>query len=136
MELSQHIRFIHRILSLAAILFGLVTVITGTRVFVGFEPGYKVFLPLLFYNITMGVTYIAAGVIAWRNPTQGRYVAAAIFFLNFLVLGIIGYLYAVGTSVAVESVGAMTFRTVIWLVLFLGLAWVCRKRVLTEKQHV
>ncbi len=44
-----------------------------------------------------------------------------------LVLGAVVYLYAVGTAVAVESVRAMILRTVVWLVLFLGLAWVSRR---------
>ncbi len=114
---------IHRILSLAAILFGLVTVIAGTRVLAGADPGYIVFLPLLIYNVVMGVAYVAAGITAWLCPIRGKYAAAAIFGINLLVLGIIGYLYTVGAPVAFESVGAMTFRTFVWLVLFLGLAW-------------
>ncbi len=93
------------------------------------------FLPLLLYNTVMGVAYIAAGVITWSNLNRGKYMAAAIFVLNFLVLGIIGYLYTVGTSVAVESVYAMVFRTVVWLVIFLGLAWLWLKNGLGGWQH-
>ena len=136
MERSLHIRLIHRVLALAAVLFGLVTIIAGTRVLVGSDPGYNVFLPLLLYNTAMGVAYIAVGVTTWGNLNRGKYAAAAIFVLNFLVLGIIGYLYTVGTSVAVESVRAMTFRTVVWFVLFLGLAWMCRRKTLAAEQHV
>lgn len=118
-----------------AVLFGLVTIIAGTRVFVGSDPGYIVFWPLLLYNTAMGVGYMAAGVTAWRNPHQAKYAAGAIFVLNVLTLGTIGYLYTAGTSVAVESVRAMSFRTVVWLVLFLGLAWVSRRKTLADKQY-
>ena len=83
----------------------------------------------------MGVAYIAAGVITWSNLNRGKYAAAAIFVLNFLVLGIIGYLYTVGTSVAVESVYAMIFRALIWFIIFLGLAWLCSKKILGGEQH-
>jgi hypothetical protein len=48
-------------------------------------------------------------------------------------LGIIGYLYAQGSSIAVESVRAMTFRTIVWFVLFLGLTWVYRRKTLVEE---
>ena len=118
-----------------AVLFGLVTIIAGTRVLAGSDPGYNVFLPLLIYNTAMGVVYIAAGVTTWRNLIRGKYAAASIFVLNFLMLVIIGYLHMTGTSVAVESVFAMIFRTVLWLMLYLGLAWACRRKTLLGEQH-
>jgi hypothetical protein len=134
-ELLRRTQLIHRVVSLAAVLFGIITIIVGSRVLSGSDPGYNVFLPLILYNIAMGVAYIAAGITMWRNSTQGKYAAVAIFTLNFIVLGTVSYLYAVGASVAVESVAAMTFRTVVWLVLFLGIAWVCRRKTLFGRQH-
>ncbi len=128
---TRHVQFLHRGLSLAAVLFGLVTIIAGVSVLAGFNPGYHPFLPLLSYNTAMGVAYIAAGVTAWRNVALSCYAAAAIFAFNCLVLGIIGYLYVVGTAVAIESIYAMFFRVVAWLVLFLGLVWVGRRKILT-----
>ncbi len=128
-------RLIPRVLSLVAVLFGLVTIFAGTRVLAGSDPGYIVFFPLLIYNAAMGVVYIAAGVTVWRNLNRGKYAAASIFVLNFLVLGIIGYLYMTETSVAVESVRAMMFRTALWFMVYLGLAWVCRMKSLPGEQH-
>ena len=55
---------------------------------------------LLIYNTAMGIAYVAAGVIAWRNLDRGKYAAATIFVLNLLVLGATGYLYAAGSAVA------------------------------------
>ena len=104
-----------------AALFGFATIIAGTRVLAGSDPGYVVFRPLLIYNTTMGIFYVAAGFIVWRNINRGKYAAATIFILNFFVLGAIGYLYTVGSLVALDSLRAMIFRTVVWLVLFLGL---------------
>lgn len=127
---------LRRILSFIAILFGFVTVIAGTRVLVGANPGYDVFLPLLIYNTVMGVVYVAAGIATSRSPIYGRNIAAAISGLNILVLVMIGYLYAMKSSVAVESISAMTFRTFVWLVLFFWLAWICHRNVRAEKQHV
>ena len=120
-------RVIQRLLAFAAALFGLVTIIAGARVLAGSDPGYIVFRPLLIYNTGMGIAYITAGIIAWRRLDQGKYAAATIFVLNFLVLTVIGFLYTAGSAVAVDSLRAMTFRTVVWFVLFLGLTWMSHR---------
>lgn len=118
-----YVRIIQGVFALVAALFGFATMVVGVRVLAGSDPGYIVFRPLLIYNTAMGMAYVAAGIIAWRSLDRGRYAAAAIFVLNFLVLGAIGYLYATGDDVAIESLRAMILRTVVWLVLFLGLVW-------------
>jgi hypothetical protein len=115
-----------------AALFGLATIIAGSCVLTGSDPGYIVFRLLLIYNTAMGIAYVAAGVIAWQNLDRGKNAAATIFVLNLLVLGATGYLYAGGSAVAIESVRAMIFRTVAWLVLFFGMVWVSRISHLAE----
>ena len=126
---------IHGLLALVAALFGIVTIIVGARVLAGSDPGYIVFRPLLLYNTAMGMVYVAAGVIAGRNVDRGKYAAATIFVLNFLVLAAIGYVYAAGGAVAMESLRAMIFRTVVWLVLFLGMAWVSHRNHLADSER-
>ncbi len=116
-------RVIQLILALTGALFGLVTVFAGVRVLTGSDPGYVVFLPLLIYNTLMGLLYIWAGWLAWRHLAQGKKAAAAIFMLNLVVLIAIGVFHFWGGAVAVASLYAMTFRTVVWLLLFVGLAW-------------
>ena len=127
---------IQKIFALIAVLFGLLTIIAGGSVLGGADPGYIVFRPLLIYNTVMGAAYVAAGVIAWRNVDRGKYAAATIFVLNGLVLAAIGYLYATGSAVAVDSLRAMVLRTGVWLMLFLGLAWLSRRSTLSDyKRH-
>ena len=108
---------------MAAALFGLATIAAGVRVLAGADPGYVVFRPLLLFNTAMGFAYVGAGVLAWRDLTRGRSAAAVIFGLNLCVLGAIGYLSSTGSAVAVDSLRAMAFRTGVWLLLFLALAW-------------
>jgi FtsH-binding integral membrane protein len=120
-------QIIQRALALAAALFGLVTIVAGTRVLLGADPGYVVFRPLLIYNSIMGVVYVGAGIIAWRSLNQGMYVAAGIFALNLFVLVGIYFLYTAGSSVAVDSLRAMSFRTIVWFALFAGLGWLWRR---------
>jgi hypothetical protein len=92
-----------------------------------------VFVTLLIYNAAMGIVYIAAGVVTWFNFNRAKCVAALIFILNFYVLGAISYQYLSGISVTVESVAAMIFRTVLWLMLYLGIEWVCSNKTLIEE---
>jgi hypothetical protein len=117
---------VQRVLAAIGILFGILTIVAGTRVLTGSDPGYVVFFPLLVYNTVMGFAYTAAGATAWRNLPLGRNAAATIFVLNLLVLAAIWILYSSGAAVAVDSLRAMTLRTGVWLVLFAGLAWLKR----------
>lgn len=127
LQRSVSIRLTQKVLSLVAVAFGLVTIVAGTRVLIGSDPGYKVFLPLLLYNTAMGVAYIAAGITMWVSIKRGRDLAGAIFAFNILVLGMIGYLYAKESYIAVESIRAMSFRTIVWFLLFIGMIWVYRR---------
>ena len=121
-----------KILAFVAVLFGVVTIFAGTRVLTGADPGYVVFRPLLIYNTAMGFVYIGVGAIAWRSLNHGRNGAGAIFMLNLVVLATISMLYSSGGAVAIDSLRAMTFRTIIWLVLFIGLWWLSRRALGTE----
>ena len=110
-----------------AALFGVATLFAGGRVLLGSDPGYVVFRPLLIFNTAMGLAYLAAAVMLFRSPGLGRYAAGMIFVLNLLVLVGIVLVYRSGGAVAVDSLRAMTMRTVVWLGLFLTAAWAVRK---------
>ncbi|MFP4611572.1 MAG: hypothetical protein ACLFQT_11170 [Thiohalophilus sp.] len=127
MNQTSHLRTLQKILALIAGLFGAATIFAGSRVLTGSDPGYVVFLPLLVYNTVMGFIYIGVGIVAWRNVHYGRYGAAAVFILNLLVLAAVWLFYNSGGAVAVDSLRAMTLRTVVWLLLFMGLFWLSRR---------
>jgi hypothetical protein len=115
-----------QIVAVVAIVFGLVTLWAGGTVLAGRDPGYVVYRPLLLFNTVMGLAYVAAGVLAWRRPIDGRNAAAVILVLNVLVLARVIYLYRIGAAVAVDSVRAMSFRSAAWLMLLLALGWMSR----------
>ena len=117
---------IKNILITVPVLFGLLTIFAGTRVLLGSDPGYIVFQPLLIYNVVMGIVYITVGIITWRNIKKGMYMAGIIFFLNLIVLITIFFLYTEGNSIAVDSLRAMSLRSIIWLALFAGFWLLCR----------
>ncbi len=128
MKGSRSVRVMQLLAAAIAVLFGVATLFAGGRVLLGSDPGYVVFRPLLIYNTIMGVAYLAAGITIWRSISVGKYAAGAIFLLNILVLLGIIVVYQSGGAVAVDSLGAMTLRTVVWLVLFLVASWLGRSR--------
>ena len=126
MPAHRIIRLVQVAAAIIAVLFGIATLIAGGRVLLGSDPGYEVFRPLLVYNTAMGVAYLMAGDALWRRASAGRNAAGAIFLLNLLVLAGILVVYATGSGVAVDSLRAMTLRTVVWLLLFLAAWWAAR----------
>lgn len=128
MTASPKSRVVQKIAVAVAGLFGVVTIIAGGRVLLGSDPGYLVFRPLLLYNTVMGVVYLAAAIAIWRSVVRGRAVAGAIFGLNLVVLLGIALIYRRGGAVAVDSLRAMTLRTVVWLALYLAVSWLVRTR--------
>lgn len=115
-------------LSLASALFGFATITAGARVLAGADPGYTVFRPLLLFNTAMGAAYLAAAVATLVSVSKGAAAAAAIALVNLLALGAVAYLRASGGAVAIDSVRAMAFRATVWLLLWIALAWLARRR--------
>lgn len=111
-----------------AVVFGIVTLVVGSRVLLGADPGYTVFRPLLWFNTTMGLAYVVVGILAWRDSRLGLYGAATIALLNLTVLCAITYFYTPSGAIASTSLQAMTFRTAVWVALFLVLLRVSRSR--------
>lgn len=103
-----------RLIAVLAVLFGVVTIAVGTRVLAGADPGYVVFRPLLIFNTIMGLVYVLAGAVIWRDVHRGRLWARSIALVNLVVLLAIVALFVAGSSVAVDSLAAMTVRTVAW----------------------
>lgn len=128
MEIRNSILILRSSLAFVAIIFGIATLFAGGSVLLGSDPGYVVFRPLLIYNTLMGGAYFAGGVALWCNAKVGRAAAATIFLLNLFVLVGIFIVNRSGGAVAVDSLRAMSFRTVVWLALFLGAGRLARKR--------
>lgn len=116
-----------RALAVLAAAFGVATVVAGTRVLAGADPGYVVFRPLLWFNTAMGLAYLAAAFAIWRDAALGGRAALVIFALNTAVLAAIAVLHLTGEAVATTSLGAMSLRTAFWLSLWLALSQLARR---------
>jgi hypothetical protein len=89
-------RYKHRVAALLALVIGLLTIIEGGIVLLGIETKPYPVLPwLLRYNVVMGFVSLGAGHGLWREQ------------------GWVG-MHLLGMTVAVQSIGAMLFRTAIW----------------------
>ncbi|MFO7560767.1 MAG: hypothetical protein R6X10_18220 [Desulfobacterales bacterium] len=135
MNRPGYLKISQKALALLAVLFGAMTIFAGFRVLAGTNPGYVVFLPLLMYNTVMGFVYVGVGAIAWRSLNLGKIGARAIFVLNLIVLAAISVVYTSEGAVAIDSLRAMTLRTVVWLAIFSGLWWLSRRNLDTA-HHV
>jgi hypothetical protein len=109
--------------AVVAVVFGIATLGAGTGVLSGTDPGYTVFRPLLLFNTTMGLFYVAVGLLSWTNRRLGLFGAAGIAALNLLALCTIAYLYTPGGAIASTSIQAMVLRTVVWVALLGVLAY-------------
>jgi hypothetical protein len=54
------------------------------------------------------------------------YLADTIFSLNLIVLFTVYYWHLKGAEIAIESVRAMSLRTIVWFFLFVGAKWLSR----------
>lgn len=133
MNQPRYLEISQKALGLLAVLFGAITIFAGLRVLTGTNPGYVVFQPLLIYNTVMGFVYIGVGTISWRSLDLGKNGACAIFVLNLIVLIAIGIVYTSGGALAIDSLYAMTLRTVVWLAIFLGFWWLSRRNLDAER---
>ncbi len=105
--------------AVVAIVFGLFTVFAGSRVLMEIsEPGYAVFFPLLIFNTVMGFVYIATGILILKSTQKGVLASKMIYLLNLAVFCIILFLFFTGEKVAVDSVMAMGFRTIVWGIIY------------------
>ena len=105
-----------KIVAGAALLIGLMAVITGTRVLTGyFEPDYNVLPWLVYYNVFMGFVSLFAAFLIWKENAKALLVSGIITIGHISVL--LALLTIFNSVVADHSIKAMIFRSSIWLIL-------------------
>jgi hypothetical protein len=108
-------RYKHRVAALLALVIGLLTIIEGGIVMLGIETKPYPVLPwLLRYNVVMGFVSLGAGHGLWREQGWAGMLSRVVLACHGLVfLSLVG-MHLLGMTVAVQSIGAMLFRTAIW----------------------
>lgn len=96
---------------------GIMSVISGSMVLLGLrEVGYTVLNGLVVYNVAIGMLSIITAILIWKTFTLSKKLISLILILHASVLV---YLYFFSETVAMESIKAMTFRVVVWLIIFI-----------------
>ena len=107
-----------RICAIVAFIVGLMTTISGTRALTGsFDPGYSTFTLLIGYNVLMGIVSLMAAYFIWTKHKLVIGFSGLIASGHILVL--LSLLTIFSDVVAHQSIKAMIFRSVIWIVIFL-----------------
>lgn len=104
-----------KIIAVLATIIGIMTIITGLRVLLGmFDPGYQYFTPLIVYNMIMGVVSVITGILIWKRSIKSLHLASFITCAHIVVLIILKTLFS--DIISDESVTAMIFRSVAWII--------------------
>lgn len=106
--------------SLLAFLVGVMSIVAGGMVMCGWTPGYSILAWLPVYNFVMGILTLLPAYLLWVNHRYALIASLVTFGIHAIVLVLI--LTAFRNTVAFQSIGAMSFRVVAWIVI-LALIW-------------
>ncbi len=110
----------NQIASILAFLVGILSIVAGGKAMQGWNPGYSVLTWLPVYNFVMGILALIPAVLLWINHRFALAASVATLGIHTLVLLLL--LSAFRGEVAFQSIAAMIFRLVIWIVI-LGLVF-------------
>lgn len=113
-------------LSIAAIIFGVITVFSGGRALfgdaaaqaaVGNAVGF-----VLWFNFLAGIAYVLVGAALWQGQRWASWGAGALALGTALVAAAFGWHVMGGGAFEMRTVGAMIIRLTFWLTVFV-VAW-------------
>jgi uncharacterized membrane protein (DUF2068 family) len=122
------------VLSIVAILFGLMTIKEGGAVLLGNEEAVAAagnYVPfVLWFNFLSGFAYIAAGVGLWLQQRWAVWLAIAIAAAIMLTFAALGMHINTGGAYEQRTLVAMGMRTGVWLVIaVVSVQMLLRKRI-------
>jgi len=120
-------KIVIKVIAVLAVIIGLLAAITGTRVLLGlFDPGYQYFTLLISYNIVMGLVSIAAGIFIWQRSSRALVLSYIITGFHVMVLLLLITIFR--DIISIHSIGAMTFRSVVWIIISL-IVWKSNSKI-------
>ncbi|MCB0121214.1 MAG: hypothetical protein KDE58_03160 [Caldilineaceae bacterium] len=108
-----------RAMSIVAILFGLLTILSGGRTLFNAEAQQLAgnYIPfVLWFNFLAGFAYVIAGIGLWTMKRWGLWLSFAIATTTVLVFAVFGIQIGSGGSYEMRTVGAMGLRALIWII--------------------
>lgn len=106
--------------AVVAILFGVLTIISGGRTLFNAEAQQLAgnYVPfVLWFNFVAGFTYVIAGAGLWFRQRWSIWLASVIAAATLLVFAAFGLKIWAGGAYEMRTVGAMGLRAVIWLLI-------------------
>jgi len=105
-----------KIAGVLAFVIGALSIFAGGMAMRGWNPGYSVLGWLPVYNFVMGVlTVCVPAILLWKENRHAK--TAALFFFGIHAGATVLLLLAFRDVVATQSLLAMTFRLIVWLVI-------------------
>jgi energy-converting hydrogenase Eha subunit F len=116
----------NKIAGLLAFVVGGLSVVAGGMAMRGWQPGYFVLNWLPVYNLVLGVlTVFIPALLIWKKHRLAWLAATGTLSIHALVLLLLLFSYA--DTVALQSILAMLFRLVVWIII-LGLMFFDRHK--------
>lgn len=112
--------FLTKLPSTLAFLVGAMSIVAGGMVMRGWRPGYSILSWLPVYNFVLGLLTLVPAYLLWVNNRHALAASIVTFALHAVVLLLL--LTAFRGQVATQSIGAMSFRLIVWIVI-LALLW-------------
>jgi len=123
---TQQHGFLIRVISLAAIGFGLLTIKEGGMTLSGDEAALKAagnYVPfVLWFNFAAGFAYVIAGAGLWLQQRWAMWLAIAIAAATALTFAAFGAHVFLGGLYEKRTVIAMSMRTLVWVAIA-AIAW-------------
>lgn len=108
----------YKIAAVIALLIGMMSVLAGTRVLMGIStPDYHVLDWLVVYNVFAGIISIAVSILIWKK--YWRAFAASVLIAASHIIVLVLLISAFNEIAATESIKAMIFRSIIWIIIIL-----------------
>lgn len=112
--------FLSKLPSILAFLIGAISIVAGGMVMRGWRPGYSVLSWLPVYNFVIGLLTFIPAYLLWQDNRSALAASIVTFALHAIVL--LFLLIAFRGQVATQSIGAMTFRLIVWIII-MALLW-------------
>lgn len=106
--------------SILAFLVGFMSIVAGGLIIRGWRPGYSVLSWLPVYNFLIGLLTLIPAFLLWVNHRYALTASIVTFGIHATVLLLLLTLFR--GQAAAQSIGAMTFRVIVWIAI-LALLW-------------
>ena len=111
---------LNKLPSILAFLVGAMSIIAGGMVMRGWRPGYSILSWLPVYNFAVGLLTLIPAYLLWVNSRYALTASIVIFSIHAVVLILLFTIFR--NTAAFQSIGAMSFRVVVWIAI-LALLW-------------